>query len=394
MLHAVVHTFRDIRQYKIRSLITLSGALWGVMILVAVYSPIRAFERECARICDGAGGLRQFDVALPRSRPEDVAAARALLPPGVEALPLYPQIWWFGRQHSRAMNLEWDFRRISGVPREFLDYFGFRLSAGRGFCDLDDALENRVCIVGGGVRRGDAKGADLLGRQLTLSNTRFTVVGVLDPIVHTEWDITRDEVAHIAGGFPDACVFLPLATARGMVDRGFALRVRVPEALDLDLTLQRCKSLFPGKEVAASSLLSGYQDLRRLVGKWERGLSVVIGLCLLMSGIGVAVLMLSSIHLRIREIGIRKAVGASNLDIAFQFLVETSVLSTLGGCAGVVLGLLLAHFACGVIGFPTAVDPAIVLLGFASSIALGVVFGTIPAFLAARMSPVEALRSE
>lgn len=394
MFHAIVHVFRDMRQYKVRSLITLSGAMWGVMILVGIYAPVRAFDRECSVIFERAGGTHQLVIDLGTRKLDSVPGVVALLPRELATLTVIENLWWY---HDAARDPRWEEQRISstwGVPPEFLRFFGFTLAAGRPFCDLDGALENRVCLVGGDVRVGEARGADLVGRQLSLAGARLTVVGVLEPVVHPEWEAVRYDLLGLSGGFPDHYVFVPLGTAPRIAGGRLRLRVHVPERQDLDATLRRLRVLLPKDQIGTASILDTYREVKRILDKWKRGLWVVIAICLLMSGIGLAVLMLSSVHLRLKEIGVRKAVGASNLDIALQFLIETSVLSSLGGVAGVGAGLMVGRVACDLIGFPFWADPGVILAGFASSVVLGIVFGTVPAAIAARMSPVEALRSE
>jgi putative ABC transport system permease protein len=120
----------------------------------------------------------------------------------------------------------------------------------------------------------------------------------------------------------------------------------------------------------------------------------VAGVSLLVGGIGIMNIMLVSVTERTREIGIRLAIGAQESQVLMQFLVEAVVLSLLGGVIGVVLGLGLAGLASRGMDIPFILDPAIVLVAFGFSAAVGVVFGYFPARRAARMDPIEALRHE
>ena len=123
-------------------------------------------------------------------------------------------------------------------------------------------------------------------------------------------------------------------------------------------------------------------------------LGAVAGVSLLVGGIGIMNIMLVSVTERTREIGIRLAIGALEGQVLMQFLVEAVVLSVLGGLVGIILGLGLAALATGVLDVPFVVDPAIVLIAFAFSAAVGVVFGYFPARRAAHLDPIEALRHE
>src|SRR5262249_24448340 len=127
---------------------------------------------------------------------------------------------------------------------------------------------------------------------------------------------------------------------------------------------------------------------------FSRVLGAIAGISLLIGGIGIMNIMLSTVTERTREIGIRRALGAKRRDIGQQFLVETMTLSSLGGLLGIVAGIVLSWLVDKFFGFRTIFAPWAAVLAFAVSLVVGLIFGTYPAYRAARMDPIEALRHE
>ncbi len=127
---------------------------------------------------------------------------------------------------------------------------------------------------------------------------------------------------------------------------------------------------------------------------WNLVLGSIAGISLLVGGIGIMNIMLATVTERTREIGIRRAIGARRVDIISQFLVETTLLSTMGGTVGIVVGLIIPWAVTRFSGLETATTWWSVLLAFGISVATGVIFGVYPARRAAMMDPIEALRHQ
>ncbi len=160
--------------------------------------------------------------------------------------------------------------------------------------------------------------------------------------------------------------------------------------------LRERRNIAPGKEDDFS-----VRDMKQIVQATAGATAMLTGLLgavaavsLLVGGIGIMNIMLVSVTERTREIGIRLAIGALENQVLSQFLVEAVVLSLFGGLVGIALGLSLAWLATRALGVPFMMDPAIVLIAFAFSALVGVVFGYFPAKRAARLNPIEALRHE
>jgi putative ABC transport system permease protein len=156
--------------------------------------------------------------------------------------------------------------------------------------------------------------------------------------------------------------------------------------------LERNHSDRPDYEVQVPlELLNQAEREKRL---WNLVLGSIAGISLLVGGIGIMNIMLATVTERTREIGIRRAIGAKRLHIIMQFLMETTVLSTSGGLLGVAFGVLLPLIVSSALGIHTVTSLWSIILAFAISVAIGIVFGVYPAYKAALMNPIEALRHQ
>ena len=147
-------------------------------------------------------------------------------------------------------------------------------------------------------------------------------------------------------------------------------------------------------EIATSTMESMTESMSEMVHTVSLAISLIAGISLLVGGIGVMNIMLVSITERTREIGTRKALGATNGSIRLQFIIESMVLCLVGGCLGIVLGLILGSVAASVLGYSATAPVAAIFIAVLFSMVVGVFFGYYPANKAARMDPIEALRYE
>jgi len=265
---------------------------------------------------------------------------------------------------------------------------------GRFFTDDEDQHMDRVCLIGQTVINNLFKNENPVGKIMKVNQLDFKVIGVL-PIKGSQGFNDQDDV-----------VIMPLRTAMKRVigklyldyiyieadgpdtinavivdvQRLMRRRHHLPDYKDDDFTLRNMADI--------QAALSGTTQTFTLL------LGIVAAISLLVGGIGIMNIMLVSVSERTREIGLRKAVGAARRAILSQFLIESAVLSTVGGIVGIVLGvsvsLSLSYFA----GWAAVVAPQSILLAFFFSAGVGVLFGFWPARKASLLSPIEALRYE
>jgi putative ABC transport system permease protein len=255
-------------------------------------------------------------------------------------------------------------------------------------------------VLGHRARQDLLPFVDPVGQPVKIGETWFTVVGVLAP-----QDLAKESFEGVAIESADNSVFIPITTALEMFDRP-----RLASELD-EIVLQ----VAPGASVEDASVVvtrvledlhGGQKDVTLLVPqellaqsqRTRRIFNVVMGgiagISLLVGGIGIMNIMLASVLERTREIGVRRAVGATRKDIRSQFLAEAVLISSVGGLLGVLLGFSIAYGVALFSDWSTVVTWASIVLAFGFSAAVGLLFGTYPAMNAARLDPIEALRYE
>jgi len=284
---------------------------------------------------------------------------------------------------------------VTGTTPNYAAVQAYEVAAGRMFSAADDAARRRVVVLGGDVPGMlDSTTEAMIGRTVTIRSVPFEVVGVFAP--------------KGSMGFrnPDDDVWIPLQTARYRItgsDVVQSISVQVaPEStleqamVDIERVLRRAHGILPGRDndFAIYDRKTFLNTRAQATEVFTFLLAGIAGVSLIVGGIGIMNIMLVTVTERTREIGIRKALGATRGAILLQFLVESVVLCALGGLLGVLLGAgvsgLLARFA----GWQTYVTAGSVLLSFGFAAAVGLVFGLMPARRAARMDPIEALRHE
>ncbi|MFA7433688.1 MAG: ABC transporter permease [Gemmobacter sp.] len=285
--------------------------------------------------------------------------------------------------------------QITATDARYLVASDWPLVAGRNFTDAETRAGAAVCILGETVRQEIFGARDPVGEALRLENMSCEVIGLLEAKGASSFGSDQDDV-----------VFLPIRTFQrriaGNTDVG-TIHVRVADgvtteaaASEITYMMREIRRIGPGQDddFSVMDMKQVTSMLTQVTGVLTGLLAAVAAVSLLVGGIGIMNIMLVSVTERTREIGIRLAVGAQARQVLMQFLVEAVVLSLLGGIVGSVLGLGLAAVASRVMSIPFSPDPVVVVLAFAFSALVGVIFGYFPARSAARLDPIEALRHE
>jgi putative ABC transport system permease protein len=299
-----------------------------------------------------------------------------------------------GRQQvllgARNLNLQ-----VVGTLPEHGEVNGYELEYGRMFTAAEDAARRRVAVLGGEVPELlEVPAAALMGASIVVKNMPFEVVGIY-----------RRKGA-FGPGNPDDDVFIPLGTSRFRITgeeelQNVSVQVAPGSGLaaamvEIERVLRREHGLRPGQDndftlLDRRQFLAAQQETTEILGFLLAGIA---GVSLVVGGIGIMNIMLVTVAERTREIGIRKAIGATRAAILRQFLVESVILCLAGGALGIALGVGVAAALSRFAGWQTAVTADSLLLAFGFSVAVGVLFGFWPARRAATLDPVEALRHE
>ena len=309
--------------------------------------------------------------------------------------------------------------RCVGVANAYFSLNGLGLSAGHWFHDIHLEEGAAVCIIGKEVQARFFSQEDPLGKQIKCGNNWLRVIGVLKPRKASSESISQLGIRN-----SDADIYIPVTTAllrfknRGLISQEdigsddsdenpppenyhqlHRVVVQVNDSQKLrasaDLIARLLKRRHFGLldfEVEVPELLLEQQQ--KTQDTFNLVLAVIASISLLVGGIGIMNIMLASVLERIKEIGVRRSLGANRLDIVLQFLFEAVFISLIGGSIGVVLGIAAAHSIASYAEIPTIVSAWSVLLSFGVAATIGLAFGIFPARKAAQQDPIKALRSE
>lgn len=280
------------------------------------------------------------------------------------------------------------FTSVLGVLDTTPRVFPRELSRGSYLTRSDVDTARRVVVLGSTVAEQLFPDRDPVGRQVAIAGVRFRVVGLFAP-AGPSLGVDRDDQVHI-----------PVTTAHRLLgtDRIDALAVQAPDRTRIrelgDQIVAELSQRHPETEFSAVTQEEIIGVLGEILGVLTWVLAAIAGISLLVGGVGVSNIMLVSVRERFAEIGLRKAVGARSRDIGTQFLLEAVLLTSLGGVAGIGLGVGAALATAALSPVPAAVTGWSMALAFGVSAAVGIIFGVVPALRAARLDPVAALRSE
>ncbi|MEX0592067.1 MAG: ABC transporter permease [Nitriliruptoraceae bacterium] len=377
---------------RLRSMLTVLGVLIGVMSVVLLVAIGQGAREEITGTIEGLGsnllfvlpGDGDFGSAAPtRSRfvADDVDRLDRALDGGVAGSVLGGEsLQAEGRRLTTTVN---------GVTGQYFEVVVRSIARGQRFSESDFVTARRVLLLGATAAEALFGELDPIGRNVTIGGTRFRVAGVMERVGGAAFGPDRDRE-----------VYVPLAAAQRLfaTDRLDAIFVRSATTASVEAdraTVMRVLSQRLDSEefsvLSQDEIIGVVGDILQIL-TWVLG--AIAGISLLVGGVGVSNIMLVSVTERTREIGLRMALGAKPRDITRQFLVEAVVLTGVGGVVGLLLGIGLAAIVTIVSPLPSSVTAWSIILAFSVSVAVGLVFGVLPARRAGRLDPVVALRHD
>ena len=404
---AVVNGLRELQANKVRSLLSMSGIILGVASLVAMVTVVEGMMGNFKQFVDGMGGLEKIMVEPQSLPPEqrhlaalsksitlrDVDQIRARLPLITNISPEVRVGWETIVSEGREAGAS-----ILGCTPDYLPVAKRWIDPGQGrfISDLDILYRSDVAVLGASTAEDlFPPNADPLGKFIRVRGKRFLVVGLLNQINGLH-------------GWRNGGVFIPITTATSKFTANTnltALGMRIADANSLhDAVSQVERSLLQMhhglKDFRIDTNEETLESFRKTQSAFKLSLGGVAAISLLIGGIGIMNVMLASINERIREIGVRKAVGARGSDLFLQFLAEAAVISVMGGIIGLSVSMGIVWLMNYILtqAIPSmavgALNWKIMAQGLGFSVIVGLVAGVYPALRAAKLDPIEALRHE
>ncbi len=400
---------KSLIRHKLRTLLTMLGVIFGVAAVISMMSigegarraaieQIKLLGTNNIRVKIAERTQEQLESEESPSMGLSIQDARALaekLPRVLAVSPLrfLDETVQLGGRQAEAV-------KVVGVNPDYANLTNARPDKGRFISYLDDRNAARICVLGSEVKRDLFGLNDPIGQGIRIGDDRFVVVGVMGQKNYREGKTSVIKIRNI-----NRDVYIPVSTAlKRFTDADYPERVEeiavqvatpaevVPNSVVIRRIIDRAHFGVKDFEVLVpDELLAQSQRTQRI---FNIVMGSIAALSLLVGGIGIMNIMLASVTERTKEIGIRRALGASERDILGQFLNETVLIAVSGGLLGIVLGALMALGINLFAKWDTVVSPLSVLVSFGISGSVGVIFGLYPAQQAARKDPIVALRFE
>jgi putative ABC transport system permease protein len=406
----VAMALQTLLAHKFRSFLTILGIIIGVMTVVVISSILTGMRQSIISIVQeyGTNNIFAFHLNMgPRvggrrpteemkRKPLSVADALAIK----QQCPSVQDVTWQGFAFHTAVSVKYqnnigrDFS-FNGVPANYATVANVEIATGRFFSDTEDAHGMDVVVLGPDIRDALFPHSDPLGKRILINGHPFTVLGITE----------KSKAGAMGDNERDGGILIPYRSFQKMMpwEDWHLLLIeaqdgKINAALDeVESLLRRRRGVKPNQDrnfdlSTADQLIQQFDAITATVGLIAIAISSI---GLLVGGIGVMNIMLVSVTERTREIGVRKAVGATGRDITLQFLVEAMTLTGVGGVFGVVLAMAASYLVMAFVpSLPASVPLWAVVTGLVVSITVGLVFGVWPAHKAAHLDPIEALRYE
>ena len=387
---------------KMRSILTMLGIIIGVAAVIALVSIGNGVKQDIQNSISSLGSnLLMVMPGAPRTpgvRPT-AGSMKSLKVADYEAIAKLDGVKAVSPMTNGAyvviyQNKNWT-TSVSGVNANYLDVNNWTMKSGRFLSNKNIQNRERVAVVGKTVAKNLFGDEDPVGAEIRVKNIPFRVIGVLN-----------SKGSGVMGNDQDDMVIIPYTTAMERVDGIDYLRMLYVVAKDengIDRLQSDIENLLRVRHGIKDTNLDDFniqnmnsimETMEETTGTLTLFLGAVAAISLVVGGIGIMNIMLVSVTERTREIGIRKALGATYFVIVTQFLIEAVVISLMGGLIGIALGIGASKLISLASGMSTVISVPTIVLSFAFSMAIGLVFGIYPARKAAKLNPIDALHYE
>ena len=408
--------FQGIWGHKMRSVLTMLGIIIGIASIITIVSTIQGTNDQIKENLIGAGNnvvtvrLYQDNYAyemnwnpIPQGVRIITEETRQKLEAidGVEKVSLYLFRDYVDQLYYQNVQFN---GQVCGIDRNYLSVYGYQVQSGRGFVQSDYDKCRKVALVDANAVKTLFGGTDPVGKSVELRGDVFTVVGVVALSEAFTPTINSLQDYHLYADTSSGTVYLPDRTwpTAYQFDEPQNVAIKVKNTDGMTTAGKEAADLLTRKQIVnpdnsqfsyrSQDMLEQAQQLQKMSEATNTQLIWIASISLLVGGIGVMNIMLVSVTERTAEIGLKKAIGAKKKRILWQFLTESAVLTSLGGIIGVVTGIIMAQLISGMMQIPVSISIPAIAIAVVFSTLIGVVFGMLPAYQAANLNPIEALR--
>ncbi len=401
---SIVIGFTDFWSRKVRGLITVFGILLGTMSIIVVLSLVNGVNKQSLAWMMERGGLAKITVHRNWTYEKDTDERRYFLLKEIRLIQsLLPEVQYFNPQIRRYFKLSHgsnDYRSsVYGIVPDFENIEEWSVEEGRFISDFDINNSNDVICIGTKIKEELFGNREALGQFITVQQRRLQIIGIMK---HRFLKNNNNIGNENSFAYLNRRAYIPLTTMIHKIHNkdeiySFQIKASSPEAAPelknkLESILLNLRHGEPVFEIESAQ--ESAEEIKENSKIFYFIFFMISAISLLVGGIVISNIMLATVQERTREIGIRIAVGARRRDIFIQFLVQTILITTIGGIIGIITGLSILNLVEKFLKFELVAAPAIVLVALLVSAGVGFLAGIIPAIMASKLNPVEALRYE
>lgn len=413
----LLYALKSLQQHRLRSFLTMLGVIFGVAAVIAMLSIGKGAESEAIEQIE-AFGLNNIRVSTITLTKEEETKAKRTISKGLSyedaqyikaVLPFIDKVAPQNLLDKKVRYKEFTPNaKIIGTTPDYLPVTSLSLEKGRFINDQDMQEYRKVCILGYNLNRQLFLKEDPVGKLINIGGVRFRVVGLArdkaktkDKVKIKSRDVNNDIYIPITTSLRKFTITESEKNPENQVNYNVVdeISFRVKNARQLNEAKESIKKILDRRHynikdyeiTVPVELLEQSQKTQQL---FNLVMACIAGLSLLVGGIGIMNIMLASVTERTKEIGIRRAIGASAQDIMLFFLLESLLISFIGGVIGIFTGIGMGKIVTSYAGWKTIVSPESIILSFGVSSIIGITFGLYPAYRASKMDPIQALRYE
>lgn len=421
MLENIRLSFQGIWSHKMRSFLTMLGIIIGIASIISIVSTIQGTNEQLMQNVIGSG-TNAVEITLSRGPGNDYTFDYESIPygvppiteetrqklvdevDGVEDATLYTSRSWAEGIYYLKKSLQG--AQVYGIDSHYFNVNGYVVRTGREFVEKDYTDFRKVVILDQSAASALFQEESALGKVIEINGEPFTVVGVaqkssqFEPVINS----MEEYYMYMGDASSTGSIYMPYSVwpIAYQYDEPQNVSVKTASVKDMTTVGKPCAEILNANlytqdselKYRAKNTLDTVEQQQKFNESTNRQLIWIASISLLVGGIGVMNIMLVSVTERTSEIGLKKAIGARKRAILAQFLTEAAVLTSMGGIAGVIAGIIMAQAISKMAQVPVAINIPAAMIAVLFSTVIGIIFGFVPSIKAANLNPIDALRHE